>query len=60
MARGPSTFKINDVTRAITAARKAGLNPVAVEVASDGRIKVIGGRSGDAPPFAADSDTVRS
>jgi len=44
MARGESTFRQRDVTRAIKAAKMAGLNVERVEVDKDGKIAVITGK----------------
>jgi hypothetical protein len=46
--RRPSHFKINDVKRAVAAARKAGLNPTAIEVDPSGRIRVTTSKSSEA------------
>jgi hypothetical protein len=48
VARGPSSFKVNDVKRAVIAARKSGLVPTAIEVDANGKISVIVGRSSKA------------
>jgi hypothetical protein len=45
MARGPSTFKQGDVTRALRAAFAAGAQSVRVEVDKDGRIVVIASKT---------------
>lgn len=42
--RGPSTFRQRDVTAAIKAVRAAGEEVAGVEIATDGRIRVIVGR----------------
>jgi hypothetical protein len=41
MARAPSTFRQQDVTRAIRAAKAAGVEIRRVEIARDGRIVII-------------------
>jgi hypothetical protein len=41
MARTPSTFRQQDVTRAIRAARAAGVDIARVEIARDGRIVMV-------------------
>ena len=43
MARAPSTFRQSDITKAIRAARKAGVENVRVEIAKDGRIVIVTG-----------------
>jgi hypothetical protein len=44
MARGPCTFRHNDVKRAIKAVRAAGFEVAKVEVDKDGKIAVIPGK----------------
>ena len=41
MARAPSTFRQLDVTRAIRAAKTAGVEIQRIEIARDGRIVII-------------------
>jgi hypothetical protein len=41
MARGPCTFRKCDLTRAVEAARKAGLEIACVEVGKDGKIVIV-------------------
>jgi hypothetical protein len=41
MARAPSTFRQNDVTRAIKATKAAGVDIARIEIAKDGRIIII-------------------
>jgi hypothetical protein len=41
MARAPSTFRQQDVTRAIRAAIAAGVDIARIEVAKDGRIIIV-------------------
>jgi hypothetical protein len=41
MARAPSTFRQQDVTRAVKALRAAGVNIVRVEVTKDGKIVIV-------------------
>jgi hypothetical protein len=43
MARAPSTFRQQDVTRAIRAAIAAGVDIARIEVAKDGRIVIVTG-----------------
>jgi hypothetical protein len=45
MARAPSTFRQSDITRAIRAARAAGVDVenVRIEIAKDGRLVIIAG-----------------
>jgi hypothetical protein len=51
MARAPSTFRQSDITKAIRAARKAGVENVRVEIAKDGRIVIV---TGGAQPAVQD------
>jgi hypothetical protein len=53
MARAPSTFRQSDITKAIRAARKAGVENVRVEIAKDGRIVIV---TGGAQPVQDDLD----
>jgi len=46
MGRGPCAFKESDLTRAVKAARKAGLEVERVEVDRDGKIVIITGKPG--------------
>ena len=41
MARGPATFKQADLTRAVKAARAAGLDVARTEIMPDGMIRLI-------------------
>jgi hypothetical protein len=41
MARAPSIFRQQDVTKAIKGATKAGVNIARIEIARDGRIVII-------------------
>jgi DUF1009 family protein len=41
MVRAPSTFRQNDVTRAIKATKAAGIDIARTEIAKDGRIIII-------------------
>ena len=50
MARAPSTFRQQDVTRAVKAVRAAGVDIVRVEVAKDGRIVIV---TAEAQPASA-------
>lgn len=45
MSRGPSTFRQNDLTRAIRGARKAGVNVTRAEIGKDGTIILVVGKS---------------
>ena len=51
MARAPSTFRQQDVTRAIRAAIAAGVDIARIEVAKDGRIVIV---TGGADPAVQD------
>ena len=53
MTRAPSTFRQSDITRAIRAARKAGVENVRV-IAKDGRIVIVTG--GAQPAVQEDLD----
>jgi len=53
MARAPATFRQSDITKAIRAARKAGVENVRVEIAKDGRIVIV---TGGAQPVQDDLD----
>ena len=53
MARAPSIFRQSDITKAIRAARKAGVENVRVEIAKDGRIVIV---TGGAQPVQDDLD----
>ena len=41
MARSPSIFRQQDVTKAIKATKAAGVNIARIEIAKDGRIVII-------------------
>ena len=45
MPRGPSTFRQTDLTRAIKAARNAGVDVTRAEIAKDGKIVIIIGET---------------
>jgi hypothetical protein len=47
MGRGPCTFKERDVSRAVKAVRKAGVDVARVEIDKDGKIVVVAGSSGN-------------
>jgi hypothetical protein len=51
MTRAPPTFRQSDITKAIRAARKAGVENVRVEIAKDGRIVIV---TGGAQPAVQD------
>jgi hypothetical protein len=51
MTRAPATFRQSDITKAIRAARKAGVENVRVEIAKDGRIVIV---TGGAEPAVQD------
>ena len=48
MPRNPSTFRQTDLTRAIKAARNAGVGVTRAEIAKDGKIVIIIGEAGGA------------
>jgi hypothetical protein len=50
MGHGPCTFKEVDLTRALRAAKKAGVNVARAEVARDGKIVLVLNRDGEALP----------
>jgi hypothetical protein len=41
MTRAPSTFRQQDITKAVKGATKAGMNIARIEIAKDGRIVII-------------------
>ena len=47
MGKGVCTFKEADLTRAVKAARKAGLEIAGVRVAKDGTIEIVAGKPGE-------------
>jgi hypothetical protein len=47
-ARGPSKFKKRDITRAIRAAKKAGID-ARVDIATDGTLRIVPANGDDAP-----------
>jgi hypothetical protein len=51
MSRAPAIFRQSDITKAIRAARKAGVENVRVEIAKDGRIVIV---TGGAEPAVQD------
>ena len=50
MGHGPCTFKEVDLTRALRAAKKAGVNVTRAEVARDGTIVLVLNRDGEMLP----------
>ena len=50
MGHGPCTFKEVDLTRALRAAQKAGLDVERAEVARDGKIVLVFKRKGEMMP----------
>jgi hypothetical protein len=46
MSRSPSTFRQADLTRAIKAARNAGVEVARAEIAADGKIIIVIGETG--------------
>jgi hypothetical protein len=53
MARPPTTFRQADVTKAVKAARSAGVDIVRVELTKDGRIVIV---TAEAHPAVHDLD----
>ena len=51
MARAPTTFRQQDVTRAVKAVTAAGVDIARVEIARDGRIVIV---TAKAPPAVQD------
>jgi|SRR5215469_665750 len=47
MSRAPATFRQSDITRAIRAARAAGVDSVRIDITKDGKISII--LSGETP-----------
>ena len=47
MTRAPATFRQSDITRAIRAARAAGVENVRVDITKNGKISIVVG--GEAP-----------
>ena len=52
MARAPSTFRQQDVTRAVKAVTAAGVHIARVEIARDGRIVIV---TAEAQPAVQDN-----
>ena len=50
MGHGPCTFKEVDLTRALRAAKKAGVNVARAEVARDGKIVLVLSKDNEVPP----------
>ena len=48
MSRSPSTFRQTDLTRAIKAARNAGVDVARAEIAKDGKIVIVIGETAGA------------
>jgi hypothetical protein len=48
MSRGQQTFKQSDVTKAVRATVKAGIEVARVEIDKDGKIAIVTARSEDA------------
>jgi hypothetical protein len=56
MARAPSTFRQQDVTRAIKAATAAGVGIARVEIDKAGKIIIITGKTTEQPGQASSND----
>jgi hypothetical protein len=54
MGRGPATFKLSDLTRALMAARKAGLDASRIRIAPTGEIVIDIGRPSIQPDQSGD------
>lgn len=53
MARGPCTFRQQDVTRALRATMAAGVSVQRIEIDREGKIVVVAGRPDDASEAGA-------
>ena len=56
MSRAPSTFKRQDVTRAVKAVAAAGVGIARVEIDKAGKIIIITGETTDQPAQASGND----
>ena len=56
MARGSCTFRQSDVTKALKAAKDAGVPVASYEIDRDGKIVVLIGKPAGTPPAEADND----
>ena len=54
MARAPSTFRQQDVTRAVKAVTAAGMHIARVEIDKSGKIVIVAGKSQEAAPSTQD------
>jgi hypothetical protein len=52
MSRKPCTFKISDLTRALVAAKKAGVDVRRIRIANDGSIEIDTGKCEDQTTIA--------
>lgn len=59
MSRTPATFKATDLTRAVKAARAAGLEVNRVEITKDGRIVLLQAPIADDVPGASAIDSIQ-
>jgi hypothetical protein len=50
MARAPSTFRQQDVTRAVKAVAAAGVHIARIEIDKSGKIVIVAGKSQEAAP----------
>jgi hypothetical protein len=56
MSRGPSTFRQQDVTRALRATEAAGIEIERVEIGKDGKIVVFAGKPKEAADDSKDGN----
>ena len=54
MARAPSTFRQQDVTKAVKAVTAAGVHIARVEIDRSGKIVIVAGKSQEAAPGSQD------
>jgi hypothetical protein len=54
MARAPSTFRQQDVTKAVKAVTAAGVHIARIEIDKSGKIVIVAGKSQEAAPGLQD------